>query len=70
MIDKRRGSIAMSELTAFLESHGIFHSKKVTFEIDSYTVVSYRRDKDGRYMLSQDHPNEPIIDEETFVYGH
>jgi hypothetical protein len=59
----------MPELTKFFEDHGIFHSKQVTFNIDSYTVVSHRRDEDGRYMLSKDHPGEPIIDEEEFTYA-
>jgi hypothetical protein len=60
----------MAELTEFFESHGIFHSKEVIFEVGHYTVRSYRRDDEGKYILSQEHPGQPIEDVEVFTYGH
>lgn len=69
------GSEATTKLTRqavndFLELHGIEHAEKVVLEIDGYTVHTFRRDKDGKYMASQDHPGEPIRDVEVFVYGN
>ena len=65
----KKGGITQKALTDFLFMHGIDHSVKVVFEREHYTVYTYRRDENGKYTLSQDHPGNPIEDVEVFSYG-
>ena len=64
------GSIRRDEINGFLAEHGIYHSKEVTFSESSYTIKSMRRNEKGEYLLSEDHPGEPIWDVEVFTYGN
>jgi hypothetical protein len=69
-MDTQVGTIKSSEINGFLADHGIYHAKEVKFTETGYTVVRFRRDEKGEYLLSRDHPGEPIIDEESFTYGN
>lgn len=64
------GTIKRDEINGFLADHGIYHAKEVTFDESSYTVKSFRRDEKGEYILSRDHPGQPIEDVEVFSYGN
>jgi hypothetical protein len=64
------GNIKRDEINGFLADHGIYHAREVTFNESGYTVVKYRRDEKGQYMLSADHPGSPIEDVEVFSYGN
>jgi hypothetical protein len=65
----KKGTITKADIANFFEIHEITHSNYVIFEPTHYTVKSYRRDEEGKYVLSKEHPGEPIIDEETFTYA-
>lgn len=69
-MEVQRGTITKQEINDFLESHGILHSRQVTFDVTGYKVHSFRRDEDGKYILSKEHPGMPIEDVEDFVYGN
>lgn len=65
------GNIRRDEINGFLADHGIYHAKEVKFTESGYTVVKFRREEiSNAYIISQEHPGQPIIDEETFTYGN
>lgn len=65
-----RGKVTRQALAEFFEAHDIRHAERVVFDVDGYTVHSFRRDGDDKYVLSQDHPGEPIREVEHFLYGN
>jgi hypothetical protein len=69
-VDIELGTIKRDEINGFLADHGIYHAKEVTFSESSYTVKSFRRNDEGKYILSQEHPGRPIEDVEVFMYGN
>lgn len=69
-MDVQIGTIKRDEIMGFLADHGIYHSKEVTFSESSYMVRTFRRDDKGEYILSLDHPGQPIEDIEVFSYGN
>lgn len=64
-----RGKVTRQALAEFFEAHNIFHAERVVFDLDGYTVHSFRRNEDNKYVISQDHPGEPIREVEHFIYG-
>ena len=69
-MDSLIGTIKRDEINGFLADHGIYHAKEVIFGDSSYTVRSFRRDDKGQYIVSKEHPGEPIEDVEVFSYGN
>jgi hypothetical protein len=59
--------VKRADVERFFEKIGIEHAERVEFSEKGYTVWSYRRNKNGIYVLAP-RRSDPIIDVRRYTY--